>query len=293
MAGIKGIRPALMQKRLILFIIFFLGLLISLHAGGFGEAVVGGLTMVGAALAAPFTGGASLALLPAGAAMVADGIGQAAEDQAEEQARITEEQMQYLDAYNEAFSSYTEAQSLESSISSNIDQTEISIAQTEANISAFDQTLVRWQSQYDQQRQALQMQGEADYQVFMQNWQGAELANAARGQTGGSAALVAESQRAQVERYAGSDMRLDQNGGLYGTALSEFRLDMLAGRTELVSNLNVSRQALASYRSTLADYKSQLKTAQENVLNAENAMNAARSLALEKGVDERFLGGSK
>ena len=180
---------------------------------------------------------------------------------------------------------------LESTLQGQISDTEIAIDQSEANISAFDQSLVRWQSQYDIQRNQLQMEAESNYSQLMQNWQGAELVNATRGQTGGSAALVAQSQLDQVERLAGSDLRLDDNGGLFGTSLREFRLDMLAGRTELVGNMKIEQSALSKYNSALETYKSQLSTTQQAIKDALAQAEAAANNAIRYGADSSLFQG--
>lgn len=279
------------QKRLLIFFLILAFAAINVFAGGVGEAitniVVGSLAVVGGVVGAFFTGGTALALSAVGVGMIAGG----ATTLVEQDRQNLEQQNQYMEAYNNAYSNYVNAQQLVNSINANISSAEADIMQTEANISSFDQTLVRWQSQYDQQLQSLQMEGEAAYSQLMQNWQGVELVNATRGQTGGSAALVAQSQLDQVERLAGSDLRLDGNGGTYGTAINEFRLDMLAGRTELVGNMNIQKQALAKYQSALASYRSQLSSAQSAISAAQNQINTARQNYINAGGNAANVGG--
>lgn len=279
------------QKRLLIFLLILAFTVINVFAGAVAEAitniVVGSLAVIGGVVGAFFTGGATLALSAVGVGMIAGGATTLVEQDREK----LEQQNQYMEAYNNAYSNYVNAQQLVNSINANISSTEADIMQTEANISSFDQTLVRWQSQYDQQLQSLQMEGESAYTQLMQNWQGVELVNATRGQTGGSAALVAQSQLDQVERLAGTDLRLDENGGTYGTYLNEFKLDMLAGRTELVGNMNIQQQALAKYQSALASYKSQLSSAQSAITAAQNQMNSAKQNYINAGGSAANVGG--
>ena len=279
------------QKRLLIFLLILAFAAINVFAGAVAEAitniVVGSLAVIGGVVGAFFTGGATLALSAVGVGMIA-GVATTLVEQDREK---LEQQNQYMEAYNNAYSNYVNAQQLVNSINANISSTEADIMQTEANISSFDQTLVRWQSQYDQQLQSLQMEGESAYTQLMQNWQGVELVNATRGQTGGSAALVAQSQLDQVERLAGTDLRLDENGGTYGTYLNEFKLDMLAGRTELVGNMNIQQQALAKYQSALASYKSQLSSAQSAITAAQNQMNSAKQNYINAGGSAANVGG--
>lgn len=300
-------------KRLLIFFFFLTVIVFSVAAGGTAghivNTVVGGLAVVGGVVGAFFTGGATLGLAAAGAGMMTSGISGIVSSNANnqmmamqqmmqmqqlaaqrEQMRLQNQQM-YINAYNSAYNNYLNSMTLESNLQGQISDTEIAIDQSEANISAFDQSLVRWQSQYDIQRNQLQMEAESNYSQLMQNWQGAELVNATRGQTGGSAALVAQSQLDQVERLAGSDLRLDDNGGLFGTSLREFRLDMLAGRTELVGNMKIEQSALSKYNSALETYKSQLSTTQQAIKDALAQAEAAANNAIRYGADSSLFQG--
>lgn len=274
------------RKRLIAFLAILLFLFLPLFAGSWGD-VWNGLKIFTGIILAPATFGASLSITASGVA----GIAQSQADKATKEKEKLEEQQKYREAYDTAYDNYASQQSQVNSLNASIAQTEAEILQTEANISAYDQSLVRWQSQLDQQRQSLQAEGEAAYSELMENWQGAELLNATRGQTGGSAALVAESQAAQIERLAGKDMLLDDDGGIFGTAMSEFRLDMLAGRTELVGNMRIQQEALKRQQSALASYKSSLSLAQDALERAKNNVNSARDQAINSGIDESTLGG--
>ena len=278
------------HKRLLIFLLILAFAAINVFAQGLGEVIAGAFTtVIGLGISVLSFGGAAAIggmMMGAGIGM----IGSGASYMAGEDKRKLEEQNKLISAYNDAFSNYTNAQTQVATLEGAIADTEVNILQTEADISAFDQTLVRWQSQYDIQRNQLQMEGESAYSQLMQNWQGAELVNATRGQTGGSAALVAESQAMQVERLAGKDMKLDENGGLFGTSLNEFRLDMLAGRNEIVGNMKISQEALVKYNSALSSYKSSLATAQTNLSNAYQQLQAARTLTTNAGVNPSLVG---
>lgn len=278
------------HKRLLIFLLILAFAAINVFAQGLGEVIAGAFTtVIGLGISVLSFGGAAAIggmMMGAGIGM----IGSGASYMAGEDKRKLEEQNKLISAYNDAFSNYTNAQTQVATLEGAIADTEVNILQTEADISAFDQTLVRWQSQYDIQRNQLQMEGESAYSQLMQNWQGAELVNATRGQTGGSAALVAESQAMQIERLAGKDMKLDENGGLFGTSLNEFRLDMLAGRNEIVGNMKISQEALVKYNSALSSYKSSLATAQTNLSNAYQQLQVARTQATNAGVNPSLVG---
>lgn len=278
------------HKRLLIFLLILAFAAINVFAQGLGEVIAGAFTtVIGLGISVLSFGGAAAIggmMMGAGIGM----IGSGASYMAGEDKRKLEEQNKLISAYNDAFSNYTNAQTQVATLEGAIADTEVNILQTEADISAFDQTLVRWQSQYDIQRNQLQMEGESAYSQLMQNWQGAELVNATRGQAGGSAALVAESQAMQIERLAGKDMKLDENGGLFGTSLNEFRLDMLAGRNEIVGNMKISQEALVKYNSALSSYKSSLATAQTNLSNAYQQLQVARTQATNAGVNPSLVG---
>lgn len=185
------------------------------------------------------------ALIVLGTLLAGATVGIAAE------AAWNERERQLQQEYNQALSTFNE-------IDSQITQTELDIAQTEANISAFDQALGRWQSEFDASLMNLQLEGQAQYNTLMENWQGTELAMAATGRVGGSAALVAQQQKAQLETFAGKDLKLDMTGGTYGSALSSFYLDSLAGLNELTGNRDIAAESLGIYQSALLDYREQL-----------------------------------
>ena len=285
-----------LHKRVLVFFLLLIIILSYASAGNpIGQFFTGlGTTLVGGILMATGVGAAAGgALIGVGFGTMVDAGVNIEKEKAEAAARLTQEQQAYISAYNDAYNNYLNAQQLSASLEANITDTRTGILQTEANISAFDQSLVRWQSQYDQQMNQLQMEGEASYSQLMQNWQGVELVNATRGQTGGSAALVAESQLDQVERLAGSDLRLDSSGGLFGTSLTELRLDMLAGRNELVGNMNIQKQALAKYQSALSSYKTQLASAESLISTSWNQALKARQDALSSGVSASLVGGAR
>lgn len=173
-------------------------------------------------------------------------IGVAAAQQQNERDRQLQQE------YNQALSTFNE-------IENQVTQTELDIAQTEANISAFDQALGRWQGEFEASLTNLQLEGQAQYDTLMENWQGTELAMAQSGRVGGSAALVAQEQKAQLEVLAGSDLKLDMQGGTFGSALSSFYLDSLAGLNELTGNRDIAAESLGVYQDALVDYQAQLK----------------------------------
>lgn len=148
-------------------------------------------------------------------------------------------------------------------------QQQIQITQLESNKSAFDQSLSRWQTQLDIEQQQSQSQATNQYNSLLQNWQGAELVNAVKGQTGGSAALVAEQSKQQLVSFVGSDLKLDLTGGTYGQSMGEFQMDLLAGRSQLIGQSKITQQALDIRRKALTGLDPQITDAKEILRRAK------------------------
>lgn len=180
---------------------------------------------------------------------------------------------QALQNYYTALSAYEELDSARIN-------TELAQLQGEANISAFDQALSRWQTQYENNLSALEQEASSAYSQLMNNWQGIELTQAARGQTGGSAALIAQQAKSQVVNLVGSDLKLNTQGGTFGTALSEFKLDSIAGRTELIQNKAILQQGQSIYSDALSRYRKQMGLAEENISITKQYLKKQRGITV-------------
>lgn len=289
----RGIRKVNLNKRLLVFFLLLFIILFTSSAGGVAQLVTGFVVTTAGLITTVFNPLVGLSITAGGLGLLSGGYSTMESESVEKEKQKLEEQQGWIDAYNNAYSSYLQQLEMENTVSANITSLEGSILQTQANISSFDQALTRWQSQYDQQLLSLQQQGESSYSALMQNWQGVELVNATRGQTGGSASLVAQSQLEQLERLAGADLHLDSAGGIYGTALNEFRLDMLAGRNEMIGNRNIQANALLQYRASYLNYKNQLDTIRNGILTAWKNVESNRNQAINAGVDPSKVGGGK
>ena len=289
----RGIRKVNLNKRLLVFFLLLFIILFTSSAGGVAQLVTGFVVTTAGLITTVFNPLVGLSITAGGLGLLSGGYSTMESESVEKEKQKLEEQQGWIDAYNNAYSSYLQQLEMENTVSANITSLEGSILQTQTNISSFDQALTRWQSQYDQQLLSLQQQGESSYSALMQNWQGVELVNATRGQTGGSASLVAQSQLEQLERLAGADLRLDSTGGIYGTALNEFRLDMLAGRNEMIGNRNIQANALLQYRASYLNYKNQLDTIRNGILTAWKNVESNRNQAINAGVDPSKVGGGK
>lgn len=127
----------------------------------------------------------------------------------------------------------------------------LALMQAGANISAYDQTLARFDSQYASGLRELQVAGRNQFYQLMQNYAGVGVSNAARGQRGGSSSLIAQMAKNQVIELAGSDMKLDAEGGTYGYSLTDYFLDQLASQKELQANRDITAESWDIYHDTL------------------------------------------
>ena len=76
------------------------------------------------------------------------------------------------------------------------------------------------------------MQGQNNLDQLLANWSDYEVATAARGAVGGSAALVAANRKAKAVQYAGSDLSLAGDDGVYGTSLAALKSNLLQERRQ-------------------------------------------------------------
>lgn len=180
-------------------------------------------------------------------------------------------------AYNNALKAYE-------TYDAQVADTELDIAQTEANISAFDQALQRWQADYDLSAAQTKSEVESQYTALMENWQGVELANAERGQTGGSADIVAQQAEAQVQNLVGSDLQFDDDGGIWGQYWESFQQDSIATWNEYLGNRGIQQKALATYQNTLAQAKQNRTQALTDLNTFENKTNRYNSYVDSNGV---------
>lgn len=260
------------MKRILAFgLLFFISS--SLFAAGAWETITGVFTGAGAGAAA----GAALGSLIPGlgtviGAAIGGLIGGVAGHESGRAEGIAKDE-QAIQNYYDALDAYEQIENAKTN-------TELTILQNEANISAFDQTLARWQTQYESNLSSLEQQASSVYTELMNNWQGIELAQAAKGQTGGSGALVAQQAKNQIINLVGSDLKLDAEGGSYGTALSEFKLDSIAGRNELIQNKMILQQGQSIYSDALEKYRKQLGLAKDNITSAKNYLKNQRGITI-------------
>ena len=180
-------------------------------------------------------------------------------------------QGQFLNSYATYADALAQVKNLEGTIRGN----KLQLKQTSANISAFNQLQSRLQTQFDYGLASLRSQGKAQISNLLAAYHNSSVKSAARGQSGGSAALIEQMARASVVEYAGEDMKLDANGGLYGYALSDYFLDALATHQETQANKEIQQESWGSYYETLKKNMDNLDMAQQNSEAAKATMRDA------------------
>ncbi|MFA6935073.1 MAG: hypothetical protein WCR70_07370 [Sphaerochaetaceae bacterium] len=245
----------------VLAIIALLLMALPLIAQGAGE-VIGGAgagAATGAAIGSIFPGigtaiGAVVGTIAGGIAGMfnskANDKARAAQ-QASSDAQVASLKLQTDQNYQ---NNYLSAKSNYESLVTNIDNTKTGIQQASANISSYDQAILRWQDQYDIGKQQIQDQGASDYGVVMNNWMNTAAAGSVRGQSGGTADILAGGQKSQVKKLVGDDMILDANGGTFGTQMQEYNVDTEAQWDELVQQREIEKDALGKYQDALGRY---------------------------------------
>ena len=163
-----------MKKKKILMMIVLALTGSFLFAGGVGEAL-GDFLLPAIAGAAGFLVNPVMGILGVTAGLITGGLNMANNVNAKEEQKDKDA----VDAYNAAMDRYN-------AMDAAVDNAELDILQAQGTLSEYDQALARLPGQLDIERQQMGMQGQAQYSQLMNNWQGAELANVARGLSGGS-----------------------------------------------------------------------------------------------------------
>lgn len=254
-----------------------------------GVALIGlGIATGGATLGAA---GAVLGTLAGSAAAI--GVNAAIDNQDINQERLELEKQQYQDELksdlNSAFSAfdsikkefdtlkYVEIPSLESSIGgleTNVDlwdeEYALQTGQLQQDINTVDDLLGNWQNSYDAQTRSAQSQGRSNLTSLLSNWSDAEVAAADRGM-GGSMQLIAQQERAKAVEYAGSDLSLAGNDGIFGSSYAS-----------LVANLESEKAQYESQKNLLSQSLDLTRTNLNNQLSDWNAQIAEHSSALDR-----------
>lgn len=169
--------------------------------------------------------------------------------------------------YAEKYQTYTNSAN---QLEADNDINKINITNAERGITAYDQTLADWDSTQKLQEDQTYAEANNQYSQLMSNYAGASASASAKGQLGGSSAIIASSAKESVVDFAGSDMTLNKTGGgtfskIWDRTQQEFRdnkASTLLGKQDLYSSIDnykasikTNNKTISSYKKTANDYK--------------------------------------
>ena len=150
-----------------------------------------------------------------------------------------------------------------------------------AEISTYDNFLANWQGSYNAQVTSAELEGKSNFTHLLENWSDAEALAADRGM-GGSMNLIANQEKSKVVDYAGSDLSLAGNDGLFGLEMNSLRRTLNTNKSQAENQKSVLTANLANLRAglnnELAGYRSQLEVERSSL-----EMNTS---AAQKLIDE-------
>ena len=134
-----------------------------------------------------------------------------------------------------------------------------------------DDLIGNWQNSYDAQTLSAKAEGQENLSTLLSNWSDAEVMAADRGM-GGSMSLVAQQHKQKAIAYAGSDLSLAGNDGIYGAAYAT-----------LVANLNSERSMYETKKGLLSGQLGLTQQTLEGELSAwtRNLENYTTSLGIQ------------
>ena len=172
-----------------------------------------------------------------------------------------------------------------------------------ADINTVDDLLEGWQGSYDAQTRSTQSEGRDTLTSLLSNWSDAEVAAADRGM-GGSMQLIAQQEKAKAIEYAGTDLALAGNDGIFGASYetmlsnlnsqkSQYELKRnILGTNLQETNRNLDNQ-LESWRRSLTSSTQALETnrqtLQTQIGNLERQYTVAQDNATKLGVTDPKL----
>lgn len=138
-----------------------------------------------------------------------------------------------------------------------------------------DDLIGNWQNSYDAQTLSAKDQGQQNLTALLSNWSDAEVMAADRGM-GGSMSLVAQQHKQKAIAYAGSDLSLAGNDGIYGAAYATLVANLNSERSMyetkkglLSGQLGLTQQTLegelSAWTRNLENYTTSLGTQYENL----------------------------
>ena len=152
---------------------------------------------------------------------------------------------------------------------------ETKTGEIQLEIDTVDDLIGNWQNSYDAQTLSAKSEGQENLNTLLSNWSDAEVMAADRGM-GGSMSLVAQQQKQKAIAYAGSDLSLAGDDGLYGASYATLvaslnnQYSQYESKKNLLSaNLNLTKETLdnelSAWTRNLENYTTSLSAQWENL----------------------------
>lgn len=172
---------------------------------------------------------------------------------------------------NDARARILQAESDILSYKTNILATGAEIEQTRSNISAYEDFLAAFPNYEQLQKTQFEMQSRNEFRQLRENYAGQNVIAGTTGRVGGSAGMVAEEARLDLAAYAGGDLELGDDGGMYGMAKRELYGNLKTTQKQYKNQLSVYQTSLGTLQETQGLYQQALGSAEGRLKGAQKA----------------------
>ena len=120
---------------------------------------------------------------------------------------------------------------------------DLQTGQIQSEINTYDDLLASWETSYTAQTSSAEEQGRGALSGLLSNWSDAEVLAADRG-AGGSMSLIANQEKQRAERYAGEDLSLAGDDGLFGSSYATLLANLTSQKSQYETNRGLLSQNL-------------------------------------------------
>lgn len=179
--------------------------------------------------------------------------------------------MDLWEANNDAKARILQAESDILGYKTNILATGAEIEQTRANVSAYEDFLAAFPNYQQLQKGQFEMQARNEFRQLRSAYAGANTVASATGRTGGSAALVSGEAKMDLAAYAGDDLEIGDDNGMYGMAKRELYGNLETTQKQYKNQLSVYQTSLGTLQETQGLYQNALGSAEKRLAGAQKA----------------------
>lgn len=172
---------------------------------------------------------------------------------------------------NDAQARILQAESDILSYKTNILATGAEIEQTRSNISAYEDFLAAFPNYEQLQKGQFEMQARNEFRQLRSAYAGSNTVASATGRTGGSAALVSGEAKMDLAAYAGGDLEIGDDNGMYGMAKRELYGNLETTQKQYKNQLSVYQTSLGTLQETQGLYQQALGSAEGRLKGAKKA----------------------